>query len=349
MTETRLTSIHRSLGAEIETFEGYPVPKRYGDLQQELTAVAENSGLLDLSHWAKIRITGPDRKTYLHGLTTNEVNKLSPGQGNYSLILTAQGKVLADLWVLNREEEVLLIAQAHLRQTIHGTLDKYLIMEDAAIQDVNDDFALLSLQGPQSETILRKLIGSGDVPSEDYHHAEVRWKDIPLIVLRVSHTGEDGYDMILEREHADAVWTALTEAGAKPVGMEALEILRVEAGIPICGKELDQTVIPQEAALHHALSFTKGCYVGQEVVARLHFRGHVNRELTKFVLETHEVPDEVVQLHQEEKQVGKITSAVRSPRLGSTIGLGYLRCALREPGNRITGKWGEREIITRVL
>lgn len=319
------------------------LPLHYGDPHQEYLALRQETGLLDLSHWGKITVTGPDRKNYLHGLVTNEVKKLSRGQGNYSLFLSPQGKIQADLWVFDRGEDLLLITYADLRTPLLESLEKYLIMDDAEIRDESGAYVLLSLQGPQAGECLARVVGRDALPVEEYGLAAFDTPGGTGYLARVSHTGETGFDCLLPPGRGVEMWTRLLEAGARPAGLHALDTLRVEAGIPRCGKDLDDRVIPQEAGLRRALSFTKGCYVGQEVVARLHFRGHVNREWTGFVLKTEDLPQETVKLWHGGKEVGAITSACYSYTRGEIIGLGFLRCKLRGKGTVVTAMETGRE------
>lgn len=322
-------------GAVLSPRKKQQFPSQSESVIQEQRIVREAVGLLDLSHWGLFRISGSDRKTFLHGLVSNDVKGLSPGNGNYSLLLTAHGKILADFFLLELEADYLLFGRESIVEPIHSSFKKYLIMEDVILTELTGSWSLLSIQGPQSLPLLQSLLQEGAIPVQEYQHALITLSGLPVRCVRLSHTAEIGYDLWIASEQVPTLWQILIEAGAAPVGMEALEILRIEAGIPILGKELDATVIPQEAALHHALSFKKGCYIGQETVARLHFRGHVNRELTGFVLETDGIPPSPLTIIHDEKEVGRLTSVTFSPSLHQTIALGYLRCDLRKPGMEV--------------
>ncbi len=292
------------------------------ELKTQYQTVKEKAGLFDISSWGVISIAGPDRNTFLHGMVSNEVNKLAVGESNYSLLLTAKGKIIADVWVYVRESDIVLITRAALREAVIQTLDKYLIMEDAEIHDASQEFSVLAVQGREAESMLNQP-GCMTIPA--------------------SLTGDPGGLLVVPESEREAVLRAVQAAGAKMVSNDLLEAMRIEAGIPIVGRELDDTVIPQEAGLHHAISFEKGCYIGQEVVARLHFRGHVNRELTRFVLQCEEPFDSVAMIHHDGKEVGKITSACRSLESDQIVGLGYLRSALRKDGEQSTAKLDDNE------
>lgn len=297
------------------------------DIKKQLQAIQENAGHCDLAGWAIISITGPDRITFLHGMVSNEVKKLKPGQSNYSLLLTAKGKIIADVWVYMRQDDVVLIARNFLREAVLKTLDKFLIMEEAEIHDLTQQYAVFALQGPNAEAMMEQP---------------------DCLVVPAALTGHPGGLLACPVDAREAVQSALLSAGATPVSLETLDALRIEAGIPIVGRELDDKVIPQEAGLHHAISFEKGCYIGQEVVARLHFLGHVNRELTRFILECDTAPHETAPIQHEGKEVGKITSACHSIGLNQVVGLGYLRSALRKTGARFSALVGEDEISVAV-
>ncbi len=322
---------------------GHLLPLHYGDPHQEYRALRQTAGLLDFSHWGKITVTGPERKEFLHGLVTNEVKRLSRGQGNYSLFLSPQGKIQADLWVFDRGDDLLLITSGDLRQILVDGLEKYLIMDDAEVCDQSGAYVMFSLQGPQAEDCLARVVGREALPREENGLTACEFSGGTGFLLRVSHTGETGFDCLVPPVSGIELWIRLLEAGARPVGLHALDVLRVEAGIPRCGKDFDSRVIPQEARLQRALSFTKGCYVGQEVVARLRFRGHVNREWTGFVLKTEDLPQESVKLWHGGKEVGAVTSACYSYTRGEIIGLGFLRSKLREKGTVTTALEAGRE------
>lgn len=292
------------------------------ELYNQVRAMNKNAGVCALNNWAAISVTGPDRKCFLHGMVTNEVNKLAPGQSNYALMLNAKGKILADLWVYMREEDIILIARDCLRDAVVATLNKFLIMEEAEIIDRTQDNSVLTVQGPNAESYV---------------------SDIDYIKITASLTGLPGYLLVCPKDEAEVVKDNVLNAGASPVQPEALEYMRIEAGVPMVGRELDDSVIPQEAGLHHAISFEKGCYIGQEVVARLHFRGHVNRELTRFILECEEAPEAVAIIYHDGKEAGKITSACRKLDSNQIVGLGYLRSALRKAGEKYAAKIGDEE------
>lgn len=345
---TPLASLHDSLAAVWMPLPGWSVPAHYGNPKNEYAVLQNQAVLFDLSHWMKLAVTGSERKPFIHGMVTNEVKKLEEGMGNYSLFLNAKGKIVADCFLSDAGESLFLYGREANRKPLFEGLNKYLIMEDAEITDQTEQLAMLSIQGKRAEEVLRKIATDIVLPQKLFYFTQIMVKGCSCRVFRSNHTGYSGYDFVCSVDDAPVVWNVLNEAGCLPAGWNGLECARIEAGIPVLNHEVDDTVIPQEAALHHAISFEKGCYIGQETVARLHFRGHVNRELTGFVLNTDEVYTGEIVLQHEGKEVGKITSAVRSYTLDQTIGLGYLRVALRQAGTCLTALCGKQEISVTV-
>ncbi len=324
------------------------IPAHFGDVRQEYEHVRRQAGLIDLSHWSLLSLRGPDRKEFLHGMVTNDVKSLPLHHGNYSLMLTKQGKIIAEAWVIQRQEDLLLISRGENSHEIDQNLDKYHIMEDLEIYTYEQEFALLALQGPKAREIMRHGFRDGELPANDGGYQCSAFQGVPVGLFQASCSGEQGFFLLVESRQAEALGNLLRDHGAQPVGLQALDRLRIETGIPVWGRELDESVIPQEACLYHALDFYKGCYIGQEVVARLQYRGHVNRELTGFLLPEKVECEEEITLHAEGKTVGKITSVCESPRLGQIVGLGYLRCKVREEGKEIEAQCGEQAFRVQV-
>ncbi|MBD3266311.1 hypothetical protein GF373_06540 [bacterium] len=319
-----------------------------GDLQNQYQQLRSRACIYNHSRDGKIRISGPDRKTFLHGLVTNEVNRLSAYSGNYALHLTPRGKILSAFWVFDRGNDLFLLAPPSCRMSLISTLDKYLIMEDAEFEDVSDSYSLISLIGPESESVARNLFPQLKIPVELNTCATQQQNAGCETLFRINRCGELGYDLLLNAEQEEKVLSHCQKDQIPEATPSSLEIRRMEAGIPAFGRELTEERFPQEAGLFHAISFEKGCYIGQETVARLQHRGHVNRELTGFILETDTVPDGLPVFYQEEKPIGQITSVCYSFALGKVIALGYLRSEKRKPGMSLQGQAEEKEVTAVV-
>jgi folate-binding protein YgfZ len=318
------------------------------DLGAEYQAARHRAALFDRSALGKVSVTGRDRLAFLQGMLTNDVKSLQPGQGAPAAFLDAHGKVTALLVVYAADDRALIELPASLTEKTLQTLDRYLISEKAYFEAVDDAFAIWSLQGPAARGLLEGLAGAPlELPA--YGHVEVAIAGAPARVINRAEGPAAGYHCWVPAEHAAAVRAALVEAGARPAGSETLEVLRVEAGQPWYPVDVDESVILPETRLDALVSYTKGCYIGQEVVARVKYRGHVNRALSGLVIEGERVPGPDARLTAEGKEVGRVTSAVRSIALGRPIALAYVRREHLEPGRAVTVVDGAGEQPARVV
>jgi folate-binding protein YgfZ len=305
------------------------------------------AGVSDRSALGKVTVTGRDRAAFLQGMLSNDVKALQPGQGCPAAFLDAHGKVVSLLAVYALEDRILLELPAGSTEKFLQAIDKYLISEKAYFESADEAYAILALQGPDAEKILSGLSGVTLGPSP-YSHGEASIAGVPVHVMRRSDAVTPGFHCWTAPPHAGALWKALCGAGAIPVGAEALEVLRVEAGIPAYGRDVDETVILPETRLETLVSYTKGCYIGQETVARVKYRGHINRGLSGLVLEDDGVPRQGDAIIAEDKDVGLVTSAVLSIALGTPIALGYVRREHFEPGATVSLRMGGGVVPARV-
>jgi folate-binding protein YgfZ len=304
-------------------------------LSAEYRAAREAVALFDRSMLGKVSVTGRDRQSFLQGMLTNDVKALQPGQGAPAAFLDAHGKVMALLVVYAAADRVLIELPAHMTEKTLQTFDRYLISEKADFEAVDDAFAILGLQGPRARPLLEGLAGVAlDLPP--YAHAEVSIAGAPVRVINRPEGPGPGFHCWVAAEHGAALRGALTAAGATAAGMDTLEVLRVEAGQPWYPQDVDDSVILPETRLESLVSYTKGCYIGQETVARVKYRGHVNRALSGLVVEGERVPETGARLTAEGNEIGRVTSAVRSVALGRPIALGYVRREHFAPGSAVT-------------
>jgi len=279
------------------------------DLASEYRVLTDGCGLIDRSERGKLALTGTERKSFLAGQVTNNIEGLQAGGGCYAAFLTHKGKMLGDLRVLASEDdgaepELLLDTERATLQALFDMIRRFKIGYDVELHKRTVQRGLLSLVGPGA----RDVAAAHDLPTEEHAHraAKIAGRGVRMIVTDV------GVDVLCDAEETEAVRAALLDAGATPVSEPAAEILRVELGRPRYGHELDDTTIPQEAGLNErAVSFTKGCYVGQETVARLFYRGKPNRHLRGLRLS--EATPAGAQLHLGERVVGKLASSLVSP------------------------------------
>lgn len=305
------------------------------DLTAEYRAAREGAALFDRSALGKVSVTGRDRLAFLQGMLTNDVKGLQPGQGAPAAFLDAHGKVTVLLVVYATADQVLIELPASLTEKTLQTIDRYLISEKAYFESVDEGFAILSVQGPAARGLLESLAG-GALELAPYAHAEVTIAGAPVRVINRAEGPAPGFHCWVPAGHAAAVRSSLESAGAVPAGDDTLAVLRIEAGQPWYPQDVDDSVILPETRLDALVSYTKGCYIGQETVARVKYRGHVNRALSGLVIEGERVPGEGAQVTVDGKEVGRVTSAVRSIALGRPIALGYVRREHFEPGTAVT-------------
>jgi tRNA-modifying protein YgfZ len=293
------------------------------ELDAEYRQLREECGLLDRSGRGKLAVTGPDAAEYLQGQLTNDVESLEPGDGQYAALLDRKGHMQADMRVLRpAAEEIWLDTEAEALPAVLRHLQMYSIGRDVAVADVGEERAILSLIGPRSA----ELAGTAALPEHACQATAVGGVECLQVGTR------DGVDLIAPAAEAERLERFLSEAGAAAVSEAAAEILRVEAGIPRFGAEMGNETMPAEAGIvEGAVSFTKGCYIGQETVARLHYKGRPNRHLRGLRLSGLAEPGTAVLLG--EKEVGRLGSACVSPALGP-IGLAILRREA-EPGAEV--------------
>lgn len=339
MRETPLARLHEARGVSWREDPGARIPAVYSSLACEYAALQEGAGLVDLSHQTVLRITGRDRRSWLHGQVTQEINQLPDHRAAYAAILTPQGKMVSDLWVLALPGELLLILPPDSSTSITDYLNRFLIMERAEIEELTDDAVVLALVGPGSPGALASVLGDGAQGMAVGEARKFPFQGMDVTTARIQRWGEDGYDLVAPASLAGSLWCRLSrhraEFAVESVGWDALNLRRIEAGTPAWGEELDESVGPLEAGLRHAISFHKGCYVGQEIIARIDARGQVNTLLTGFKLATGTGIQPGDSLLAEGRPVGRIRSIAHSLRLGQGIALGYCRREHREPGTRL--------------
>ncbi len=333
-----LHASYEALGAHFATVRGRLMPERFGTVEDECRAVRTVAGVVDRSDLGYLTASGGDAQRFLQGMVTNDVAALAPDQGTYAVHLTTQGHIVADFYLLAMPDHFLLETARNRVEPLRAGLERYIVADDVEVADRSDQFAALSVEGPAAGRLLTAT-GAATLPGKEFNHTWVQL-GAPVLVVRLSETGEEGYRLIFLVEYAQNVWDALTAQQQavtwKPVGHAALNILRTEAGLPWYGIDMDERTLPPEAGLEQrALSYTKGCYIGQEIIERIRSRGHVNRRLTGLLLSGESLPATGAKLFSNDKSVGTVTTTVHSPTLKRAIGLGYVRREHLEPGTRL--------------
>jgi len=303
---------------------------------EQYALVRRQVGFLDRGDFGVLELTGRDRATFLHALVSNEIKALGPGQGCAATLLDIHGKVQVVLFVWVAEDRIFVVTPPAMAAKTAEALDHYLFSEKVAIEDVSREKALFVLAGPQARETSERLTGAR--PSErPWSHVVAKLGEAPVrLVTGGGETGEAEVWIKCSLAEASKVREALARAGVEPIGAEAFESLRIEAGTPLFGRDIDESVLLSEIPFENLLSHTKGCYPGQEVVVRIRDRGHVNRMLRGLALDGDQVPAQGADVLVDDAAIGKVTSATWSFGLARPIALAFVRRQHAEPGTRVS-------------
>jgi folate-binding protein YgfZ len=415
VTPLQLHEFHHRLGARFTDVDGAEVVNDYGDWRAEHAALRESAGVLDLSFRGRICVAGADRVRFLHGQVTNDVKKLSVGEGCYAALVTAKGKMESDLNIFCLPDELLLDFEPGLTRKISQRLEKFIVADDVQIVDAAAHYGLLSVQGPKAEDVVRAtgLFGvppsggpadanpnrvNAELPAKPFDSVKISDATLGEIyltnpprlflsgssgresahaLLHESHsrltsaaTGDlisAGFDLFVPNSSLNAVADKLIavakQIGGRAIGWQAFETARIEAGIPRFGVDMDESNLPLESGIENcAVSYNKGCYIGQEVINRIHSFGHVTKELRGLRLadDLSALPQKHDKLFHNGKEIGYITSAVKSPALnalvapklqsaGGNIALGYVRREPNQIGTELTLRTAAGESSAKIV
>jgi folate-binding protein YgfZ len=348
--ESPLRAIHETAGATLGEYFGCMLPARFTEPREEYGFARKTAGVADKNYRAFFNFTGPDRTRYLNAVLTNNIRDLQAGQGNTSLLLNPQGHILAELDTYAMVDRLLVVTHAMIRERTAATLEKFIIMDDVTMEDVTERFGVLSIEGPAAHEIVDSL----GAPSMDLlgelDHVVTQVAGIACRIVRRSPGGVPGAEFFASRADLPKLWQALVEAararGGGPIGYEALSSLRLEEGIPWFGYDFDEKEIPHEAGVEQShISYTKGCYTGQEIVERVRSRGHVNRRRVGVVFTGSKIPPAKTPLLIGGAEVGWVTRAAISYALERPIGMAYVRREHNAVGSKLTWSGGEAEVI----
>ena len=335
---------HERLKARFTEVNGMEVVSDYGDPLAEYEALCARAGVMDLSCRGRLFLGGADRQRFLNGQVTNSVKDLRPGEGCYAALVTAKGKMQSDLNVYCLPDRLLVDFEPGLSAALLQRFEKYIIADDVQLSDAAPAFGLLTVQGPESGPVIRKLGVGITLPERpqcfctvtDAAFGEIHCVNQPRGVA-------PGFDLFTPIPALGAVLgkliTAVRAVGGRPAGWQALEMVRIEAGIPRFGVDMDETNLPPEAGIEaRAVNYSKGCYIGQEVIARIRTYGQVAKALRGLRLpdDLKELPKRGDKLFHGGKEAGYVTSAVASPALKANLALGYVRREHNQAGTRLT-------------
>ncbi len=381
--------IYKENGVFLGDRFGVPYPEAFGHPLAEYRALTTTAGLIDLCHWGVLRIAGSDRVRFLHSLVTHGIASLEIGEASHCALTTVKGKLVAELLVLRRGDELLVLMSQGDVHAVADAIDTHIVADDVIVDDASGRFAVLSVEGPKAREVVRRVFPGEPIPSERLRFIDADYQGTPVAILNNQVTGEKGLQVIVAAEGARRMRDYLIQSGRAEdmalVGRAAWNMRRVEAGLPWFGADVSDN-FPAECRLEHLVSFEKGCFLGQEPLARMHHRGHPNwllvglapaggsfpvRTPAFFSVESaHTLPSDREQAERAlraldlsavvpanaplraagngGKPSGRVTSAVFSPKLQSPLLMGYVRTGLAEAGQELLLSLGEADIVLTV-
>ena len=311
----------------------------------EYSVVREGgAGLIDLSARGRILVSGSEAVLFLNGLITNDMNSLAVNSWMPAAFANVQGRLLAAVRIIHREDGFLIDTEESTRAAVMKLIERFTMAGDFKVLELAEETAEMSIQGQTACDVIEKVFGTQAAALERQKFLSLDFAGA-VALIRATHTAEDGFDVFVNRDDSARIRTALTLAGARSVSEDTFETLRIEAGVPRYGIDMDETNVVTETNLDDAVSFTKGCYVGQEIIVRIKHRGHVAKKLTGIVLpDANAVPRNARISSADGKEIGRITSSTFSPKLNRAIGIGYLKYDYLAPGTALNVTNAEHEI-----
>ena len=355
MIHSPLHSHHQAAGARFVADDGWEVPAGFLGLEAEYRAATQGVALADRSPIGRLQATGPDVLDLLNRLSTNRVDPLEPGAGAATVLTTNKGRIIDWITVLHPGDRTVILTSPPCAEAVSAWIDRYTIIEDVTVEDVTPSTALIGVLGPAASAAVEAVLGPSAAELPPLGCRSVPWGAGAVLAARTSPLGVPGYDLMVDAADAASLWDALAEAGAargvQPIGLEAMEALRVENGLPRWGQELGDAYNPLEAGLTESVSWTKGCYIGQEVVARLWTYHKVQKYLVglAFQGDGEARPAPGAALRVGDARVGALTSVAFSPGAGAMLGLGYLRAAHATVGQAVEVPLEDDRIVHGVV
>ncbi len=339
MQRTPIHEAQREGHAVFGEVEGWEMPKAFAGVKGEYRAGKEGVGITDGSHFGRLRVSGAQRLDLLHRITTNHVKDLRAGQGVQTIMCTDKGRIVDDLVLYADEDHDVLVTSPNRAVAVREAIERVRFRDDVTLEDVTAATAMIALVGPESARLVELAAGAPMTDLPLHHWRRVIVDGVSVMAARCDRIGAGGFNLIVQAGGGNTVWKWVSREGAScgavPVGAEAVEILRVESGVPAHGRELTGEFNPLEARLDAAVHWDKGCYTGQEVINRLDSRGKVQRLLVGFLMDEGAVPELRSRVYVASTEVGVITSVVPSFAMRRVIALGYVRAAHEKPGTRV--------------
>ena len=300
-------------------------PRTRDDVRKQFLALTRSCGWHRLEKRSKIALSGNDRVRWLNGMVTNNVRDLATGHGVYAFVLSPQGRILGDLYIFNRGESLLVETDQSQAATVLALFDRYIIMDEVEVADLSTKFATVEIAGPKASPTLRAA--GFELPADGtLRFVDAKWCGFSITVTRGDNSLVENFEISALSEAVEGIKTALQESGGSQVSEEASERLRIASGLPRYGQDIRERDLPQETEQVRALNFSKGCYVGQEIVERIRSRGQVHRSFSGFIIDG-TLPEPGAKLQRDGKDVGEITSATSLPFAKGelNVALGYIR------------------------
>ena len=356
--EAKPTPLGRALAQPGRLHCGAFTPAAFGGLADELNSLLYSAAVSDLGWRGRILVTGTDRLRWLNGMVSNTVQALPEGEGNYSFLLSVQGRIQGDCYVYRRPNDLLLDTGLDQLPALISHLDHFVVMDDVELADVSGQWTGLSLAGPAAAQVLATLgvapssLASGKAGSSNAVMSSAKIGEVPCLLITSQRVLVPRFELWFAPEHVLAIWETLQAAGADPCGLDAMEALRVLEATPLYGVDLNDRDVPQETGQTRALNFSKGCYLGQEIVERIRSRGKVNREFRQFQLHAtgpdNSLPTLPFELRSGDQAVGRVTSvaSLGSAGVPETLGLGFIRLEVVERNAEIIYDGGEATALS---
>jgi folate-binding protein YgfZ len=346
---TPLSGLHRQNGATMGVWFGCELPDAFGDWIAEYGLLRQSVGLLDKNYRMYLEFTGPDRVRYLNAILTNDIKTLKENHGTVSLFLNPQGHIQAEIEAYALKDTLLCVTCAMIRERLVPMMDKYIIMDDVTLTDVTEKYATLALEGPLAADAAFTVSKAELAVMENLESKEVTIGEIPCRLIKRAPGGVAAAEFLVAREQVEQLWNVLSQAvqrlGGGPVGYKALNAVRLESDVPWFGYDFGEKQIPHEAGLQDShISYSKGCYTGQEIVERVRSRGQVNRVRVSLQFDGAE-PTTNALLLSDGKEVGSVTRIAYSPDRKTWIGMGYVRREKSPTGTVLQTSGGNATVV----
>ena len=352
LKKTPLYETFEARGATFCEVGDWVVAETVTSWEDEYQAAQAAAIIADRSYRGRIRVTGKDRVQFLHNMLSNDIKSLKPDAGTHAALLSRKGKLISDMLVYRRAEAVFLEMEPQRVGPISEALSRYIVTEDVGLEDVSGQDAIITVAGPLSPELMSGLIGSSFAESLPFQSKHGKIDELPLTVVSVRHGPGPGFDVYVAPDRATDILQRLSEldrtGDTRLAGHRTMDTRRIEIGNPLFGLDMDDSHLLLEASLLSAVSFNKGCYIGQEYVARLAHRGHLNRKLVGLKLMGTVVPTHDDEIVAANRSIGKVTSATLSPALGCPIAFAYVHRDFFDAGTAVTVKNNSGDLPAKV-